>query len=83
MAGSCRGGAGSAPEALEGLSTQQVKSPQTPGGAAVSHEANACPPLLQACHRCLSQGEELRIDKGKHGLTTPMTVPQGAVQQLQ
>lgn len=77
------GSAGSAPKALECLSTQQVKSLQTLGGAAVSHEANSCPPLVQACHRCLSQGEELGIDEGKHGLTTPVTVPQGAVQQLQ
>lgn len=36
--------AGSAPEALECLSTQQVKSLQTLGGAAVSHKTNSCPP---------------------------------------
>lgn len=33
--------AGSAPEVLECLSTQQVKSLQTLGGAAVSHKTNS------------------------------------------
>lgn len=75
--------AGSAPEAPECLSTQQVKSLQTLGGAAVSHKTNSCPPLVQPCHWRLSQGKELGVDDGKHGLTTPVTVPQGAVQQLQ
>lgn len=40
-------------------------------------------PLVQPCHRRLSQGEELGVDDRKHGLATPVTVPQGAVQQLQ
>lgn len=75
--------AGSAPEALECLSTQQVKSLQTLGGAAVSHKTNSCPPLVQPCHWRLSQGKELGVDDGKHRLTTPMTVPQRAMQQLQ
>lgn len=45
--------------------------------------ARASLPLVQPCHRRLSQGEELGVDDRKHGLATTVAVPQGAVQQLQ
>jgi hypothetical protein len=42
-----QGHAGSALEVPECLSTQQVKSLQTLGGAAVSHKTNSCPPVRE------------------------------------
>lgn len=52
-------------------------SPHCPG------RARASLPLVQACHRRLSQGEELGVDDREHGLAAPVAVPQRAVQQLQ
>lgn len=64
-------------------SAQQVETLKTLSGAAVRHEAHGCPPLVQPAHGRLSQGKELGVDDGEHGLATPVTVPQGTVQQFQ